>query len=77
MGAIKVTNAEIKELKSTMGFRITKEKWNDFVESHPDGCDSDEMIAYVKQWMDPPYPVANVDDYLNGVMVIFVNFIRS
>lgn len=77
MDSIKITQDEIVRLKPTMGFRINMEKWNNFANDHPDGCSGSELIEFVKKWMNPPYTEADLDGYLNSILVLFLNFIRS
>lgn len=71
-----ITQNEIKQLKQTMGFRVNEKTWFDFVESHPEGCNSSELIDLVKTWMNPPYDVKDVDAYLEDILKLFVNFVR-
>ncbi len=78
MESYDITNSEIIELKQTMGFRVTDDHWSEFVKSHPNGCTSVEMIDFVKKWMDPPYKVdGDLDQYLENILKVFVNFVRG
>ena len=72
------TQAEIVELKQTMGFRINSKVWADYAEQHSDGCTSVELIEFVKKWMNPPYekPADQLDTYLENILKEFINFIR-
>ncbi|MDY0293648.1 MAG: hypothetical protein RBQ77_03645 [Candidatus Methanomethylophilaceae archaeon] len=72
-----ITDAEILELKQTMGFRVSGDVWTEFAKSRPDGCDSNELIDFVKSKADPPYAAENLDKYLEGILVLFVKFIRG
>ena len=77
MDAYNISNAEISELKQTIGFRVSGKKWAEFVEAYPDGCASTELIEFVKTWMNPPYEERDLDKYLEDSLKLFVNFIRG
>lgn len=77
METYEISHDEILELKQTMGFRISTQKWNEFADSHLNGCTSIEMIDMVKQWMNPPYEVDDLDAYLERILKSFVNFVRG
>ena len=78
METFKITNAEIVELKQTMGFRVDAKMWNDLAGSYPDGCTNLEMIEFVKKWANPPYEVTgDLDGYLEKIMKTFIKFIRG
>jgi len=76
MESYPITQNEIKELKQTMGFRINTQVWAKYVADSPNGCTSVELIDFVKKNMNPPYEVKNVDDYLEGILKLFIDFIR-
>ena len=76
MESYPITQDEIRELQQTMGFRINSKVWAQFVDEHKDGCTSTELIEFVKKWMNPPYENANLDEYLEGILRLFVNFVR-
>ena len=49
------------------------------MESYPitqDECTSVELIEFVKKYMNPPYENANLDEYLEGILKLFINFVR-
>jgi hypothetical protein len=75
--ASEITNAEIIELKPTMGFRVGNAPWAKFVETHPDGCSKSDLIGFVKEYMNPPYTEADLDKYLNEILNLFLAFIRE
>jgi hypothetical protein len=77
MQSYSITQAEIRELKQTMGFRVNGKVWTEFADSHPNGCTNVDLIQFVEKWMNPPYEVeGSLDDYLEGIMKLFVDFIR-
>jgi len=73
-----ITKGEIVELKQTMGFRVTEDRWTGFADSHPSGCSNVEMVEFVKKWMDPPYKVdGDLDTHLQRILKAFVTFVRG
>lgn len=76
MESYPITQNEIRDLKQTMGFRINTQVWADFVSKNKNGCSSVELIEFVKKNMNPPYEVKDVDSYLEGILKLFIDFIR-
>lgn len=78
MESYPITQAEIVELKQTMGFRINSKIWEKYVNDHADGCTSVELIDFVKKYMNPPYEIdaSKLDAYLEDILKLFVNFVR-
>ena len=76
MESYPITQDEIRELKQTMGFRINSKLWAQYVDDHKNGCTSTELIDFVKKYMNPPYENPNRDEYLEGILKLFVNFVR-
>ena len=77
METYNISNSEIQELKQTMGFRVSGKKWEEFANTHPNGCTDMEMINLVKTLMNPPYEEGDLDKYLEESLRLFVNFIRG
>ena len=77
METYRISFQEIVELKQTMGFRVDSMIWDEFLESHSKGCTNRDMTEYVKKWADPPYDVADLDEYLEKVMKLFLRFVRE
>lgn len=76
MESYPITQDEIRELKQTMGFRINSKIWAQYVDDHANGCTSVELIDFVKKYMNPPYEQNNLDEYLEGILKLFINFVR-
>jgi len=77
METCNISNNDIIELKQTMGFRVDVVTWNKFVSEHPNGCTNAELIEFTKSNANPPYEVKeNIDEYLEGILKLFVKFVQ-
>ncbi|MDD3378847.1 MAG: hypothetical protein RBR05_04550 [Candidatus Methanomethylophilaceae archaeon] len=78
METYKISNKEIIALKQTMGFRVGDKDWANYVLAHPEDCTNVEIINFVKEHMNPPYEThGDIDEYLEGILKLFVAFVRN